>query len=85
MSYPRPRTKVTAAVGRTNDGPPKPVVTLDNVQDWLTPGQARALAARLNAASDAAIAKFSAYRDKQAARRKRLPLTSAPERKKDGL
>jgi hypothetical protein len=62
---------VRGTIGRTNSGPPRAVVILDNIQDWLTPSQARALAARLNAASDAALEKYSAYLDRKAkARRK---------------
>jgi hypothetical protein len=60
----RPRTKVTGTVGRTNGGPPKAVVILDDPQEWLTPSQARALAARLNRASDEALEKYGVYRAK---------------------
>lgn len=67
MSYSRPRSKVTGTVGRTNSGPLLPVVILEDVQDWLTPSQARALAARLNRASDVALEKYSAYLAKKTA------------------
>lgn len=70
MSYSRPRTKVTATVGRENDGPPRPVVMLEDVRDWLTPAQARALAARLNQASDDAIDKYAAYKSRKARAKK---------------
>jgi uncharacterized protein (DUF2267 family) len=66
VSYYRPRSKVTGTIGRTNSGPVLPVVMLENIRDWLTPSQARALAARLNRASDVAIEKYSAYRAKKA-------------------
>lgn len=64
MSYRQPRTKVIPTVGRENGGPFRPVVILEDVQDWLTPAQARALAVRLNQASDDAIAKHAAHLDK---------------------
>ncbi len=64
-----PRSKVTAVIGRTNDGPPKPVVMLEDPLDWFTPSQARALAARLNKASDDALEKYSVYLAKKARRK----------------
>ncbi len=69
MSYFRPRTKVKAIVGRINSGPPSPYVQLEDVRDWLTPSQARSLAARLNAASDKAIEKYSAHLAKKRAQK----------------
>jgi hypothetical protein len=62
---------VKAIVGRINSRPSAPYVQLEDVQDWLTPSQARALAARLNQKSDEAIEKFSVHRAKVLARGKK--------------
>ena len=55
--------KVTPTVGRLNSGGPRPYVMLDSsgegLDDWLTPRQARAFAAKLNAAADKADALFA--------------------------
>jgi hypothetical protein len=62
--------RLRSFVGRVNDRPPAPYVEVE-APDWLSPLQARRLAARLLVEADRADRKMAEHERKQV--RKRLP------------
>jgi hypothetical protein len=71
MGYFRPKMTIKAIVGKKNGGPLRPYVEVENIESWLSPSQARAVASRLMTQATRA--------ENQHRRNKAQALTSDPE------
>jgi hypothetical protein len=76
MTWTQSPGRVRGFVGRVNDKPAGPYVEVE-APDWLSPAQARRLAARIVEAARLAEQRMKAYERKQV--RKKLPRGDVPD------
>jgi uncharacterized protein involved in exopolysaccharide biosynthesis len=64
------RGRITPTVGQYNNSPPRATVMVDDFDDFMSAPQARAFAARLLKAADAADVKYAEWKAQRKAQRK---------------